>query len=234
MKKFLTQVGKFLGYPLKMSLGLAVVVVLLSGLLTARVIRYYPETIGLLKGAEILRQEEEAFIAEVGRSIALPTDEKPTVATVTDPTKLGEQAFFRTAEEGDKVLIYTNAKKVVLYRPSERRVVEVGTVNINNQKEGSTSVPAGAKIGLLNGTGRSEDSAAMETKLRGLIADVQIVARSSAVKSDYAKTVIVDVTGNKSEEAQAIAAKLGVEVTAMPEGEQAPAGAEFVIVVGAE
>lgn len=235
MKKILVSVGKFLSYPVKLSLGLMVVLILLTGLLTARIVRYYPQTLGLLKGPEILQREEEAFIAEVGRSIALPADEKPTVATVTDPSKLGQQTFFRSAQEGDKVLIYTNAKKVVLYRPSERRVVEVGTVNIGNQTSGKeTAVPAGAKIALLNGTKSGSANEAAERKLKEVLPEVQVAVRGSAVGSEYGKTIVIDVSGTRGEEAKTIAAKLGAEAGTMPAGEQAPSGVEFVIVVGAD
>lgn len=93
-----------------------------------------PELLGLPKGQSQTQAEADVLIAEVGKLIALPTDEKPTVATVTDIEKVKEQPFFKNAQNGDKVLIYTNAKKAILYRPSEKRIVEVGAVNINQQK----------------------------------------------------------------------------------------------------
>lgn len=75
--------------------------------------------------------EAAALVAEVGALIRLPPDEAPTVATVSDPEKLREQAFFKNASEGDKVLIYTRSKKAILYSPSEKRIVEVANVNLS-------------------------------------------------------------------------------------------------------
>ncbi len=79
-------------------------------------------------------QEENAKIIEsVGMLIALPEGEAPTIATVTDAAKLkAEQAFFTRAEEGDKVLIYTQALKAIMYRPSTNKIIEVAPLIIGN------------------------------------------------------------------------------------------------------
>lgn len=82
-------------------------------------------------------QEADALVTKVGMLMVLPTDEKPTIATVADPSKLRDQAFFLHAVAGDKVLIYTSAKKAILYSPSENKIVEVAPINLGN---GSPSV----------------------------------------------------------------------------------------------
>ena len=79
------------------------------------------------------------LVAKVGKLVVLPTGEKPTVATVTDISKLQGQAFFAPAQNGDKVLIYTQAKKAVLYRPSENKVIEIAPLNIGSSNTTSTS-----------------------------------------------------------------------------------------------
>jgi len=57
----------------------------------------------------------------------LPT-EKPSVATITDKNKLSSQSFFSQAENGDKLLIYTNAHEIVLYRPSIGKVIDIAPI----------------------------------------------------------------------------------------------------------
>ncbi|OGN17447.1 MAG: hypothetical protein A3F48_04405 [Candidatus Yanofskybacteria bacterium RIFCSPHIGHO2_12_FULL_41_9] len=65
--------------------------------------------------------------------LVLPTDEQPTVATVTDLEALKGQPFFLNAKIGYKVLIYTKAKKAILYDPQARKIVEVAPINLGNQ-----------------------------------------------------------------------------------------------------
>ena len=73
-----------------------------------------------------------ALVAKVGKLIVLPVGEIPTVATVVDPNLLKEQAFFANAAKGDLVLIYTGAKKAVLFNPSANKIVEVAPITIGN------------------------------------------------------------------------------------------------------
>jgi len=103
-----------------------------------------PSLIGLPKNGVEVQAETDALVAEVGKLIALPTDEKPTVATITDIDKIKDQPFFKNAKNGDKVLIYTTANKAILYRPSERRIIEVGAVNIGGGVQPTTGSPTPA------------------------------------------------------------------------------------------
>src|SRR5689334_16887179 len=43
------------------------------------------------------QQEQQQLIAKVGKLTVLPKDETPTIATVTDISKLKDQAFFTNA-----------------------------------------------------------------------------------------------------------------------------------------
>jgi uncharacterized membrane protein YcjF (UPF0283 family) len=74
----------------------------------------------------------ENVISEVGKLIVLPTDEEPTVATISDAEKLRDQPFFAKAKNGDKVLIYTKAEKAILYDPVAKKIVEVAPLNMNS------------------------------------------------------------------------------------------------------
>lgn len=76
------------------------------------------------------RQEMQDLVAEVSQLIVLPEGEDPTIATVADTEKLKDQAFFVQAAMGDKVLLYTTAKKAILYRPSDRKIIEVAPINL--------------------------------------------------------------------------------------------------------
>lgn len=92
---------------------------------------YFWRTQDLTRHPEKVGQQEIAALqAEVSRLIVLP-DEQPTLATVSDATTLkASQPFFAQAENGDKVLIYSVAKKAILYRPSLHKIIEVGPVEL--------------------------------------------------------------------------------------------------------
>lgn len=86
-------------------------------------------------------KELQSTVATIGKLMVLPTDETPTMATVSDPEKLKDQPFFIHAQKGDKVLIYTASQKAILYSPSLNKIVEVAPINT-----GSTGVPANAPL----------------------------------------------------------------------------------------
>lgn len=88
---------------------------------------------------EAAKSQVSDAVAKIGRLVDLPSGETPTLATVTDPAKLKDQAFFANSKVGDQVLIYTQAKKAILYRPSTNKILEIAPVNIGNN---TTSQPA--------------------------------------------------------------------------------------------
>lgn len=82
------------------------------------------------------QQQVTDTVNAVGKLVQLPANETPTLATVTDASKLVNQVFFAKAQNGDKVLIYTQAKVAVLYRPSINKVINIAPLTIGN---GTTS-----------------------------------------------------------------------------------------------
>lgn len=76
-----------------------------------------------------IESEVKKIVGDISNIFVLPMDETPTLATVSDPSKLKSQAFFANAEAGDKVLIYTKSKKAILWRPSISKIVEISAIN---------------------------------------------------------------------------------------------------------
>ena len=95
----------------------------------------------------VLSGDVKTLIQNVGKLIQLPTDEDPSVATIADISKLKDQPFFAYGENGDKVLIYANKKKAIIYRPSINKIIEAGSVEITT---GSESTSASDSASLVN------------------------------------------------------------------------------------
>jgi hypothetical protein len=74
------------------------------------------------------KTEASVLVEKVGKHMFLPTNEIPSLATVTDPKKLQAQSFFADAKKGDKVLIYSEAKKAILYDPVADKIVTIAPI----------------------------------------------------------------------------------------------------------
>ncbi|MBI2592085.1 hypothetical protein HYW36_01265 [Candidatus Saccharibacteria bacterium] len=84
---------------------------------------------------EAAKAQLKDVVAKVGALTELPKDETPTLATVADPDKLKDQPFFANTQKGDQALIYTQAKKAYLYRPSTNKLLEIAPINIGAPAE---------------------------------------------------------------------------------------------------
>jgi len=143
-----SRTGKLKKYKLPI---IAILIVLLGvggGVGYAKYAKLKKENAKLSNPQEAAKVETEQLKADVAKIIELPA-ENPTVATVVDATKLKNQAFFTNAQNGDKVLIFAQAKKAILYRPSTKKVVEVAPINLGDNPAGTqtTGTKTGTKTG---------------------------------------------------------------------------------------
>ncbi len=81
-------------------------------------------------------QKEVAVIAdEISKLLILPKKELPVMATISNVKELQKkQSFYKNAENGDKLLIYTKSKRAIIYSPSRNIIVNVGPVVLDNKK----------------------------------------------------------------------------------------------------
>src|SRR3989344_4546306 len=108
----------------------AILITLLFASATAAVYFYFQYNTIKLNPQKIAQDERAALLAQVSRLIVLPTGEDPTLATVSNIDVLRAQPFFSNAKNGDRVLIYANAKKAILYDPDSDKIVEVAPIII--------------------------------------------------------------------------------------------------------
>ncbi len=196
----------------------------------------YQKAQQLLKNPNMAGQmEAQDLVKKVGQLMYLPTDEQPTIATVSDYTKLQNQPFFKNAKNGFKVLIYTKAKEAILYDPFSNKIVFVGPLNTTQttqtQQQSQTQTQP-VNIAIYNGTPTQGLTAVIAQELKKKLSYVTIVQKSNA-SVYYPKTLVVDVTGNHQSAAAQMAAFLGGVVnTTLPSGEKSPTNADIVVILG--
>jgi hypothetical protein len=213
-----------------------VVLVILGGGITGLIWKFQPELYRLIDTyrAGEATKVDATLIKTVGQLMFLPSEE-PTIATVTDKEKLAKQPFFAQAENGDKVIIYTQAKKAILYRPTQKKIVDVAPLitDATPQPQLAPTTVTSEKISLtlLNGSLKPGVTNSIDDQLIKKYPNLAIGAKKAATKTDYVQTIVVDLTGKNTQLAAQIAADLGGVVNALPESEPKPT-TELVVIVG--
>ena len=200
-----------------------------------------------------IKEEIAQLVETIGAVMELPSDETPTLATVTDREKLTDQPFIRKSENGDKVLIYTNAGRAILYRPSVGKIVDVTAINIQDDPVARTETPTEemktvseesapvqevtanepAKVVFLNGSTKVGVTQVAEEKLLSAFPEGVVVAgKEKASKSTYQGIIIADVSGRVSTQVGEIATVLGGVISALPSEELIPGEADIVVIIG--
>jgi hypothetical protein len=176
------------------------------------------------------QQETQKLIDQMSKLIDLPKADlkngEPTLATVLDKSKLKDQPFFANAENGDKVLIYTKAKKAFLYRPSTNKIINVAPVTIGAGQQ--------AKLAIRNGSGSNNAADKMSSTIQSKFPDAQITSTGNANKQNYSKTIVVDLSGSNATTAQTLAQSINASVGSLPDGEAKPDNADLLIIVGSD
>jgi hypothetical protein len=75
------------------------------------------------------QDEANAILGKLSLLIQLPQNETPNMATIIDAAAAKkQQAFVQDAENGDVLIIYSNADMAILYRPSTNKIIAVGPI----------------------------------------------------------------------------------------------------------
>ncbi len=182
-------------------------------------------------------KEVEFFTKRIGSLIMLPQSEIPTLATVSEQEKLTDQPFFAQARNGDKVLIFPQAKKAYLYRPTTHQLIEVAPLVISNTQSTPSAAPTPSSlrqtnVHVFNGTSTSGLATFAQTKIEQT-KEFLVSMKGNAKKRDYRTTIIVDITGEFSEEAKSLAKILNATVGTFPANETTPS-ADLAVFLGAD
>ncbi len=247
MKKIITVIASIISKPAAVLLFLLVAV---SAMAVFSQIRYQStreelETLRSDPQAKV-RAETEELIAKISILTDLPQDEVPMIATVSDASVLQDQSFFRNAQNGDKILVYTQASRAVLYRPSTNKVIEVGPVDINKSKLGAatsgvagesdvptTTEPAVATVRVVVYNGTSTDNIDDMVDTLSSVENVEIVDSGKA-SGAYDRTMIIKLKDNVNGDVVAnILDALQAEEADLPSEEKTPgAEADLLVILG--
>ncbi|OGK57547.1 hypothetical protein A3I50_05255 [Candidatus Roizmanbacteria bacterium RIFCSPLOWO2_02_FULL_37_9] len=205
------------------------------------------------KEANLISQYDvRALVAKVGKLIKLPSGELPTIATITDLEKIKQEPFFAKAKVGDKVLLYMQAKKAFLYDPVNNLIVEVGPLTLPSgiptptpstessdtlrqediQGTQTQNSETSYKVAVYNGTSVASTLDNFLDQLESNYPNLILVQKANASKRTYSQTILVSLAQNNESFSQSLAEQIGAEISSLPEGEQAPAGADFLIILG--
>lgn len=181
--------------------------------------------------------DSQKVLEALQRLMVLPNDEVPTFATVSDKSKLQGQPFFVHAENGDKVVIYAKARKVILYRPAVNKIINVTDVNIAQPTPSTESQKmiewSSIRIAIYNGTNVPGLAGNVEAKLKNKFPGIAVAQKANAAERSYKKTMVVDVSGAHTQEAAMIATALNAEVSkTVPTTEATPTGTDILIIAG--
>lgn len=172
-------------------------------------------------------KETTMLVTQLKKIMEVP-NETPVVATVKDKEALkSQQAFFAQAENGDKLIVFQTARKAVLFRPSIGKIVESGPlITTPTQQQ-----PQTIKVAIYNGTTATGAATKVEDSIKKAAGAQIITSVANAKSKDYAKTLVIDVTGSNAQSAADVAKFLGAEVSTLPAGEATP-DADLLIIVG--
>ncbi len=177
------------------------------------------------------QEEAKKLATDVGKLVAVPTDEVPSIATVTDITKLKDQPFFKDAKNGNKVLIYTKAKKAYLYDPTNRKVINIGPLNIGPQAGTTTGTSTNPNIAIRNGTDITGLAAKAESEIQSVSSGASIISKEQA-KKKYDKTIIVVLNNDLKGVGDALARFYNTAIVDLPADEVKPQGADILVILG--
>lgn len=165
-----------------------------------------------------ISEENRKLIAEVSSVAILPKGETPGITTVIDEARVN-QPFLYGTKKGDKVLLYFQAGKAIVYRPSSHQIVNMGPLETPK-----------ARVFIRNGSADAGAPGTIENKITAST-DYLVASRDESAKKSYQKTIVIDVSGVRPDVAKRLAEYLGARVGSLPEGESRP-DSDLMVIVG--
>lgn len=175
-------------------------------------------------------QKNQQYVAKIAKLYNVPKfqDEKPTVAIISDLSKLPDtvvgKKFFEGVKKDDIVIFYKKADLSIIYRPSENKIIR--TDNYANALAATNTY----KVAII---APNDQQDSIVQKLQTSFGNISIISKSNP-KASVTQGVVVDATGSNAKAAQELAEKLGLSVGQLPEGESKVDGATLIVVTASQ
>ncbi len=160
----------------------------------------------------------DQIVLQVNKELSIQGDGNPAILTVEDKDR-ATQPFLQEAQNGDKVLLYYKAKKSILYRSSEKRIIHQGIYT-----------PPDAKVFIRRGTDNQDRVPDIEKQLES-VRGITFASQDVSPQRDYRGITIVSVTDRYDEKIAELERLFGTTVVRLPAGESFPE-ADILIIVG--
>jgi hypothetical protein len=180
------------------------------------------------------REEIKGLTDKVGKHIILPAEEVPTVATVSDKTKLSGQAFFARSEVGDKVLIYNQAARAILYRPEINKIIEVVTLTTPSVA-GTSSASAqlvAARLTIYNSTSTAGLASVAQQKVNKEMPSTLTVTAKQNSNGHYEKSQVVILSPQAMNLGTQLAGVVGAQITQEMPGNEIKPDSDLLLIIG--
>jgi hypothetical protein len=85
-------------------------------------------------------QKKEAYVQSIATKVSklalTPPGETPTIGVIPDPTSITDnKEFFKNASQGDYLVVYPNARLMLIYSPARNIVINMGYAEVTPSTE---------------------------------------------------------------------------------------------------
>jgi hypothetical protein len=182
-------------------------------------------------------REAREILEKISDYMVLP-NESPAIATVADESKL-QGSFYARAQKGDKVIVFRQAQKAILYRPSDNKVIDFTSVHLTSmgldpssstatqqqeqvagaETSGPTVQPTSAQpltIDIYHSPSQESFLQVVEKELSEKISFDYVIDERKMTDEKLNEIIIVDLSKTHPEAAGHIARVLGGRVADLP------------------
>lgn len=94
------------------------------------------------KLTELLNSENQKILEKVSQLMELPAEKPQQIVTISDLDSIANQPLLSKAQLGDVFVLFTSAKKAILYRPSQHKIIDVIPVTASTPSPTETPIPS--------------------------------------------------------------------------------------------